>query len=65
MQRFDDLHRRLGNSSLANSSLCGKVTFFSASGQQSLDDVGGELLAGSGFENEQPESEFAPAGEES
>jgi len=42
-----------------------KVTFFSASGQQSLDDVGGELLAGSGFENEQPESEFAPAGEES
>jgi len=42
-----------------------KVTFFSASGQHLLDDVGGEPLAGSGFENEEPESEFAPAGEES
>ena len=65
MQSFDDLNRRLGNSSLANSSLCGKVTFFSASGQRSLDDIGGEPLAGSGFENEQPESEFASAREES
>jgi len=42
-----------------------KLTFFSASGQHPLDDVGGEPLAGSGFENEEPESEFAPAGEES
>ncbi|PYT23696.1 MAG: hypothetical protein DMG57_31180 [Acidobacteria bacterium] len=65
MQSFDDLNRRLGNSSLANSSLCGKVTFFSATGQQSLDNIGGEPLAGSGFENEEPESEFAPYGEES
>jgi hypothetical protein len=64
MQRFDDLNRRLGNSSVASSSLGGKVTFFSASGQQSLDDIGGEPLAGSGFENEEPETEFAPAGEE-
>jgi hypothetical protein len=65
MQRFDDFNRRLGNSPVARSSVGDKVTFFSASGQQSLDDVGGEPLAGSGFENEEPESEFAPAGEES
>ena len=65
MQRFDDLHRRLGNSLVASSSAGGKVTFFSASGQRSLDDIGGEPLAGSGFENEQPESEFASAREES
>jgi hypothetical protein len=38
---------------------------FNASGQRPLDDIGGEPLAGSGFENEEPESEFAPAGEES
>ena len=52
------------NSPVADSSLGGKVTFFSASGQQSLDDIGGEPLAGSGFENEEPESEFASTGEE-
>jgi len=65
MQRFDDLHRRLGNSSVASSGAGGKVPFFSAAGQQSLDNIGGEPLAGSGFENEEPESEFAPDGEES
>ena len=65
MQRFDNSNRRLGNSPVANSSAQGKVTSFSASGQQSLDDIGGEPLAGSAFENEEPESEFAPAGEES
>ena len=64
MRRFDDLNRRPGNSLVADSSVGDKVTFFSASGQQSLDDIGGELLSGSGFENEQPEFEFAPAGEE-
>ena len=37
---------------------------FNASGHRPLDDIGGEPLAGSGFENEEPESEFAPAGEE-
>ena len=52
MQRLDDSNRRLENSS-------------SASGQLSLDDIGGEPLAGSEFENEEPESEFASAGEES
>jgi hypothetical protein len=61
MHRFDDLSRRLGNSSGAG----GEVTFFSDSSQRSVDDIGGELLAGSGFEDEQPESEFAPAGGES
>ncbi len=52
MPRLDDSNRRLENS-------------FSASGQLSLDDIGGEPLAGSGFENEEPESEFASPGEES
>ena len=65
MQRFDDLNRRPDNSLVAGSRVGDKVMFFIASGQQSLDDVGGELLAGSGFENEEPESEFASAGEES
>ena len=61
MQRLDDLNQRLRNGSGAG----GELTFFSASSQRSPDDIGGEPLAGSGFENEQPESEFAPAGEES
>ena len=65
MQRLNDLNRRPDNRPVADSSVGGKVTFFSASCQQSLDDIGGEPLAGSGFENEEPESEFAPAGEES
>ena len=65
MQRFDDLYGQPGNSPRASSSVGDKVTFFSASGQQSVDDIGGEPLAGSGFENEEPESEFAPAGKES
>lgn len=56
MQRFDGLNRRPGANLVADSSL---------SSQQSLDDIGGEPLAGSGFENEEPESEFASAGEES
>ena len=65
MQRSDDLNRRLGNSSVTSWRAGGKVTFFSASGQQSLDDIGGEPLAGSGFEDEESESEFAPVEEES
>jgi hypothetical protein len=65
MQRFDDLKRRLNSSPVANSSADGKMASFNASGQRSLDDIGGEPLPGSGFENEEPESEFAPAGEES
>ena len=65
MQRFDDFNHRPGNRPVAVSSVGDQVTFFNASSQQSLDDVGGEALAGSGFENEEPESEFAPGGEES
>lgn len=61
MQRLDDLNQRLRNSSGAS----GEVTFFSDSSQRSLDDIGGEPLAGSGFEDEEPESEFDSAGEES
>jgi hypothetical protein len=61
MQRVDDLNRRLRNGSGAG----GELRFFSASSQRSLDDIGGEPLAGSGFEDEEPESEFAPSGEES
>jgi hypothetical protein len=55
MQRIDGLNRRPGDSLVADSS-----TY-----SQQSDDIGGELLAGSGFENEEPESEFASAGEES
>jgi hypothetical protein len=57
MQRFNDFTRP-DNNSVPGSSMGDEVTFFSASGQQSLDDIGGEPLAGSGFENEEPESEF-------
>jgi len=65
VQRFDDLNGQLSNGPMAGSSVGDKVTFFSASGQQSVDDIGGEPLAGSGFENEEPESEFFPAEGES
>jgi len=61
MQRLDDLNQRLERGSRVGR----KLTFFSDSIQGSLDDIGGEPLEGSGFENEQPESEFDPAGEES
>jgi hypothetical protein len=65
MPRFNDLTRRPNSSPVANSSADEKVASFNASGQRWLDYIGGELLAGSGFENEEPDSEFAPAGEES
>ena len=61
MQRLDDLNRRLGT----GSGVGRKLTFFSDLSQGSPDDIGGEPLAGSGFEDEEPESEFAPTGEES
>jgi hypothetical protein len=60
MRKFNDSTRRPNSSLVTNSSTDGKMASFSTSGQQSLDDIGGELLAGSGFENEEPESEFAP-----
>ena len=65
MQRRNDSRQRPGSSPVAGSSPGMKVMSFSVSGQQSLEDIGAEPLAGSGFENEEPESEFTPAGEES
>ena len=65
MQKLSDLTRRPNTSPVANSTAGRKMASFNASGQQSLDAIGGEPLAGSGFENEEPESEFAPDGEES
>ena len=65
MQKFNDLKRRPNSSPVANSRADGKMASFNASGHRPLDDIGGEPLAGSEFENEEPESEFAPAGEES
>ena len=61
MQRFDDLNRRTGNGSGAG----GETTVFIDLSKRSLDDIGGEPLAESGFENEQPEVEFDPGEEES
>jgi len=65
MRSFDDLKRRPNSSPVANSTADGRMASFNAPGQQSLDAIGRGPLAGSGFENEEPESEFAPAGEES
>ena len=64
METFNDLRRRPSSSRVANSSADGKMASLNAFGQPSLGDIGGGPLAGSGFENEEPESEFAPAGEE-
>lgn len=64
MQRFIDLNRRLDSIPVADSTVSRMRTLAFAPAQESLDEVGGEPLAGSGFENEQPETEFAPAGEE-
>lgn len=64
MQKFNDLKRRPSSSPVANLSADGKMASFNASGQRPLDEIGGDTLAGSGFENEEPASEFAPAGEE-
>jgi hypothetical protein len=65
MQKFNDSNRRPNVSPVVGWSVRGNTASFNASDLRSLDDIGGELLAGSGFENEKPESEFAPAGEES
>ena len=65
MQKFDDLDRRPNSGPVANSSADEKVASFNASGRRSLDDIGGEPLAGSEFENEEPDSDFAGHGEES
>ena len=65
MQQLGNLNGRLGSSSKGNSLKNGKQTPNSAAQQQRLDEIGGEPLGGSGFESEDPESEFEPTGEES
>ena len=60
MQKFNDSKGRQNSSPVANSRADGKMASFNASGHRPLDDIGGEPLVGSGFENEEPESEFAP-----
>jgi hypothetical protein len=64
MQRFDDLNRWSEDIPVADSSVSRMRTLAFAPAQESLDEVGGEPLAGTGFENEEPESEFAPREEE-
>ena len=65
MQRFNDLSGQPDDSAVSASSETSRAMFADASTQQSLEEIGGEPLAGSGFENEESESEFGPAGEES
>lgn len=64
MQRVNDLTPRPDRSPVTDLDTGLSVALSSSSAQKSLDEIGGEPLAGSGFENEEPESEFAPAGEE-
>jgi len=64
MQKANDFTRRPNGGQVDNSSGQGKVASFNAPGQRSLDDIGGEPLAGSGFENEEPEAEFGRAGKQ-
>jgi len=59
MQRFNDLNRVVRGRSVADSSVSRMKTLAFAPAQESLDEVGGEPLNGSAFENEEPESEFA------
>ena len=63
MQRLDYLNPRPDRSPVGTSAGL-KTALSSSPAHESLDDIGGEPLAGSGFENEQPESDFAPDGEE-
>ena len=65
MEQLDNLNRPLGSSSKGNSLKNGKQTLNNTAQQQRLDEIGGEPLVGSGFESEDPESEFEPTGEES
>lgn len=63
MQRVTDLNARPDRSPVGTTAGL-KTALSSSPAHESLDDIGGEPLDGSGFENEEPESEFAPAGEE-
>jgi hypothetical protein len=65
MQRVNDLNARPDRRPATDSDTGLSMALSSSPAQESLDDVDGEPLAGSGFENEQPEIEFVPRGEES
>lgn len=65
MQQFEDMNRRFGNGFKSNSIENGRSTLTGLSHQQWLEEIGGEPLVGSGFENEEPETGFSHAGEES
>jgi hypothetical protein len=64
MHRFDDKNRCSEGIPVADASFSRMRTLAFAPAQESLDEVGGESLAGTGFENEEPESEFASREEE-
>ena len=64
MQRVNCLNPRPDRSPVMDSNASLKTALSSSPAQKSLDDIGGSPLAGSGFESEQPESDFAPDGEE-
>jgi hypothetical protein len=64
MQSFDDQNRWSEGIPMADSSASPMRTLAFAPAQESLDEVGAEPLAGSGFENEERASEFAAREEE-
>jgi hypothetical protein len=64
MQRFDYLNPRPDRSPVMDSNVGLATALSSSPAQDSLDDIGGEPLAESGFESEQPKSDFALDGEE-
>lgn len=64
MQRVTDLNLRPDRSPVMDTNAGLKTALSSSPAHESLDDIGGEPLEGSGFENEQPESDFALDGEE-
>ena len=64
MQRLDYLNPRPDRSPVMDSNAGLKMALSSSPAHESLDDIGGEPLEDSGFENEEPESDFVPDGEE-
>jgi len=64
MRRVMDLNARPDRSPVMDTNAGIRTALSSSPAHESLDDIGGEPLDDSGFENEQPESDFAPDGEE-
>jgi hypothetical protein len=64
MQRATDLNPRKDRSPVMDTNAGLRTALSPSRTHESLDDIGGEPLEGSGFENEQPESDVAPDGEE-